>query len=296
MHHDVAVVGGSFAGLSAAMQLARARRNVVVIDDGLPRNRFAAHSHGFLGQDGRTPAAILDDARRQLLAYPTASLVRGRASRCDGGKGAFTVAIEDGSTLAAARLVLAYGVTDTLPDIPGLRERWGRTVMHCPYCHGYELGLGNPIGVLATGPMSSHQAQLVADWGPVTFFHNGIAVEEPHGHARHAITVEATPVEAIVEDAAGLAVRLADGRGVALAGLFTGPRTCPTGGIAEALGCALEEGPLGPYIRVDGIQQTSVAGVYAAGDISRPTANVAIAVADGAWAGVSAHRSLVFEG
>ncbi len=296
MHHDVAIIGGSFAGLSAATQLARARRSVVVIDDGQPRNRFAAHSHGFLGQDGRAPAAILDDARRQLLAYPTASLVKGRAGRCDGEKGAFTVALGDGSTLSAARLVLAYGVTDTLPEIPGLRERWGKTVAHCPYCHGYEFGEGR-IGVLATGPMASHQAQLVADWAPVAFFHNGIAVEN-HGQPRprHAVAVEKTPVEAIVDDAAGLAVRLADGRAIALAGLFTGPRTCPTGGIAEALGCALEEGPLGPYIRVDGIQQTSVPGVYAAGDISRPTANVAIAVADGAWAGVSAHRSLVFEG
>jgi thioredoxin reductase len=294
MDHDVAIIGGSFAGLSAAMQLARARRKVVVVDDGQPRNRFAAHSHGFLGQDGRAPAEILDEARRQLLAYPTASVVQGRAERCGGTKGAFAVDLPNGSSLMAARLILACGVTDTLPDIPGLRERWGRTVAHCPYCHGYEIPAG-PIGVLATGPMSSHQAQLVADWAPVVFFHNGVQPEDAHAHPRHAITVERERVEAIEDDAAGLAVRLADGRRVALSALFTAPRTHPAGGIAEALGCALEDGPLGPHVRVDGTQQTSVPGVFAAGDINRKAANVAIVVADGAMAGAAAHRSLVFE-
>ena len=248
MDHDVAVIGGSFAGLAAALQLARARRRVVVIDDGLPRNRFASHSHGFLGQDGRPPRRILDEARRQLLAYPTASIVSARATNCEGAKGAFTVSLENGQTLAAARLILACGVTDILPDIPGLRERWGKTVVHCPYCHGYEIPPGT-LGVLATNPMSLHQAELVADWGPVTFFQNGASPPEGEAGAspRHEMITEPVPVAAVTDDAAGLAVVLADGRRIALSALFLGPRTHPAGDFVEALGCALEEGPFGPF-------------------------------------------------
>ena len=172
--YDVIVVGGSFAGLSAAMQLVRARRRVLVLDTGSPRNRFAHTSHGFLGQDGRTPAEIVETARAQVLAYPTAEHRVDEATAARrAGDGAFEVTLASGATLAARRLVLATGIVDELADLPGLRERWGVTVLHCPYCHGYEVA-DRRLGVLAVSEMSLHQALLLPDWSAdVTLFLNG---------------------------------------------------------------------------------------------------------------------------
>src|SRR5688572_20992032 len=153
--YDVAVIGGSFAGLSAAMQLARARRRVLLVDAGSPRNRFAHASHGFLGQDGRAPAEIMATAREQVLAYPTAELRLDEATHAASRDGAFELTLATGTVERARRLVIATGVIDDLQDLPGLKERWGRTVLHCPYCHGYEVA-DRRLGVLAIGEMSVH--------------------------------------------------------------------------------------------------------------------------------------------
>jgi thioredoxin reductase len=298
MQYDLIVVGGSFAGLSAATQVARARRRVLVIDGGQPRNRFAAHSHGFLGQDGRTPADILGDARRQLLAYPTATIVDAYAEKAEAAGDGFAVALEDGKAFEGARLLLATGVRDTLPDIPGLEEQWGTTVLHCPYCHGYEAA-GGPLGVLAVGAISMHQALLIPDWGDVTLFTN--AAFEPDAEQMRAldgrgVKLEQARIEACEGDGAdGLAVHLEDGRHARVKALFTAPRTSMASPLAEQLGCAFAEGGLGPIIKVDELQQTSVPGVFAAGDAARSMTNIAFGVADGAFAGVAAHRSLIFD-
>ncbi len=297
MPYDAIVVGGSFAGLSAAMQLARARRRVLVMDAGLPRNRFAEASHGFLGQDGKPPYDILREAVRQLSAYPTVGFVQGEAtgaSRVDGG---FTVAMADGREERAARLVLATGVRDELPPIPGMRERWGRTVLHCPYCHGYEVA-GRALGVLASPslPLSVHQATLIPDWGPTTFFTQGLFEldeEQAAQLAGRGVQVERTPVVELLGDAPALeAVRLADGRVLPLQAVFTPPNVHMASPLAEELGCEIEQGPLGPYIRVDDRKQTTVAGVYAAGDAAAPIHNATLASAAGVLAGVGAHQSL----
>src|SRR5690606_30275599 len=157
MNIDVIVAGGSYAGMSAALQVARARRQVLVIDAGVRRNRFADAAHGLLGHDGRPPADIAADARTQLLAYPNVRWIDARATRAEPAGDGFRITTDGGETQEGRRLVLAMGVTDTLPDIPGLAERWGRHVFHCPYCHGYELDNGQ-LGVLATGEMAIHQA------------------------------------------------------------------------------------------------------------------------------------------
>ena len=148
MVYDVVIVGGSYAGLSAGLQLARGRRKVLVIDAGLRRNRFAQHSHGFLGQDGRAPGDIAAQARAQLLAYPNVEWVDQSAVKAGQCAEGFAVVTADGQRFAARRLIIATGMVDVLPEIPGLAERWGKHVFHCPYCHGYELD-GGPIGVLA---------------------------------------------------------------------------------------------------------------------------------------------------
>lgn len=299
MSHDVIVVGGSFAGLSAAMQLARARRRVLVIDSGLPRNRFADAAHGFLGQDGKAPAAILQQATCQLTAYPTVEIIHGEAREARRDvDGAFTVKISDGRTARARRLVLATGVADTLPDVPGLKTRWGATVLHCPYCHGYEVR-DRPLGVLANHPMAAHQAAMIPDWGPTTLFTQGRfepdAEQLAHLVAR-GVAVEREPVVELLGDAPSLdAVRLADGRVMTVNALFVAPETRMASPLAQQLGCAFDDGMLGPVIRVDDWKATTIPGVFAAGDAARAMHNATLASADGVLAGVAAHQSLMRE-
>ncbi len=293
---DVVIVGGSFAGISAALQLARARRRVVVVDAGQRRNRFASASHGFLGQDGRPPADIVADARQQLLAYPNVRWIDGTAERAeksaDPHRVEFTVHTS-GETLRTQRLLLATGVVDTLPPIEGLQERWGQSVFHCPYCHGYELDNGH-IGVLGVNAMSQHHALLLPEWGTVTLFLNNSFTpdaEQAAALAARGVTVEATPIARLENTAT---VVLTDGRHVPLAGLFTLSQTRVASPLAAQLGCAFDEGPLGAYIRRNELFETTVPGVLACGDAARMFGNVAIAVGDGAAAGASTHRTLVF--
>lgn len=291
---DVAIVGGSFAGLSAALQLGRARRRVTVFDTGERRNRFAARSHGFLTQDGREPAAIVADARAQLARYTMVQWHQGRVTALAGASDGFMLTV-DGTPQVARRVILAVGVADSLPAIPGLAERWGRSVFHCPYCHGFELQQGR-VAVIATGPLALHQAQLLTEWGQVTLFlQDALALNEEEA-ARLAglgVAVEATPVARLVGHAG---VVLADGRRGAFDGVFTAPRTRPASPLASMLGCEHVEGPMGPYVKTGAMQDTSVPGVFACGDVARAAGNVALAVGEGALAGTAAHASLVFTG
>ncbi|MBC7990579.1 MAG: NAD(P)/FAD-dependent oxidoreductase [Luteimonas sp.] len=293
--HDVIVVGGSFAGLSAAMQIARARRRVLVVDAGRPRNRFAAHSHGFLGQDGRIPQAITRIGREQLLAYPTVTFEHDEVVAAQSTDAGFFLTLASGARAHAARLVLATGVEDDLPTIPGLGERWGRTVLHCPYCHGYEVA-GSTLGVLATMPGSVHQALLVADWGEVVLFADAsFALDDAQRSAlaTRGVRIEAVPVLAMTTAVDGYeTIVLADGREVTLSALFVATRTRPSSALAELLGCAFDDGPQGPVIRVDAKQATTVAGVFAAGDAASAMSNATLASAGGVLAGVFAHQSL----
>jgi len=294
MIYDVIVVGGSYAGVSAAMQLARARRSVLVIDAAQRRNRFAAMSHGFLGQDGNSPDAIADQARRQLLAYPSVTWHDASAVAAEKQADVISIATSDGLTFNARRLILASGVTDELPDIPGLAERWGRQVFHCPYCHGYELDKGN-IGVLASSPLAIHQALMLPDWGATTLFLNGAFqpdAEQSEKLAQRGVLLEQEQVVSIGGER--LEVTLASGHVITLAGLFVQPRTHLNNPLIKQLGLAVESGPLGDFLTVDQMRETSVAGVFACGDAAVAAGNVAIAVGDGARTGGAAHQSLIF--
>ncbi|PTX05891.1 thioredoxin reductase [Achromobacter mucicolens] len=296
MHYDVIIIGGSFAGLSAAMQLARARRQVLLVDAARPRNRYAAHAHGFLGQDGVPPQEIVANARAQLARYPTVSFRDAEAVQALAQDGGFAVVMAAGEQVRGARLILATGMRDELPPLPGLQARWGQTVLHCPYCHGFEVA-DEPLGVLAAHPMSVHQAMLLPDWGPTTYFTQGQFEPSPED-ARHlaarGVHVERTPVVALLGDAPALTgVVLADGREAPLHALFVASRVHMASPLAEQLGCEFDEGPLGPVIRVDDMKQTTVPGVFAAGDASTPMSNATLASASGVMAGVCAHRSLV---
>ncbi|WP_027803244.1 NAD(P)/FAD-dependent oxidoreductase [Paraburkholderia dilworthii] len=293
---DVIVVGGSFAGLSAAMQLARARRRVLVVDGRKPRNRFAAHSHGFFGQDGKSPAEIIGEATAQLAQYPTVDIVTAEAETARQLDGRFVITLTDRRMFDADRIVLATGVRDELPSLPGLDERWGASVLHCPYCHGYEVA-DKKLGVLATNALSIHQALLIPDWGPTTWFTQGI-VEATREEAllleARKVRIERTPVVEMLgnaPDTTGL--RLSDGRVVAIDAVFVSPRTHMASTVAEQLGCEFDEGPTGPTIRANEFKQTSVRGVFAAGDAATAWTNATFASAAGVTAGVAAHRSLI---
>ncbi|ROM72933.1 thioredoxin reductase [Pseudomonas brassicacearum] len=294
MRYDVIIAGGSYAGLSAALQLARARRKVLVIDAGQRRNRFAATSHGFLGQDGRAPADIAEDARAQLMAYPTVEWVSDTlVNACKEADG-FTLETARGQRYSALRLLLATGVIDDLPEVEGLAQRWGKSVFHCPYCHGYELEQG-PIGVLATSEMSLHHALMLPDWGPTTFFTHGVFEPDPEQRAsleRRGVTIVPERVERIEGDRAN--VVLANGRVVAVDGLFVLSRTRVASPLAASLGCEFEDGPMGAFIQTDMTRETNVPGVFACGDAAMPFGSVALAVGDGVRAGAGVHRSLIF--
>lgn len=296
MSHDVVIVGGSFAGLSAALYLGRAQRSVAIIDSGLPRNRFSPAAHGVFGHDGTNPREILEKARKQVLSYPTIRILTGEAQQVVAGPRGFTTTLASGEELESARMVLAYGIADELPPIAGIRERWGSSVLHCPYCHGFEFR-DRRLGVLYLSPMSLHQAALVSEWGPTTLLLDGHEISEEEEQALRArgVGIENGVVQSVEGEGVELSgVALENGRRIELDALYIGPRNHLNSDIAEKLGCDREEGPLGIRILVNGEQETSVRGVYAAGDITRFGHNVTAALADGVMAATAIHRSFVF--
>lgn len=293
MQFDIIIIGGSYAGLAAGLQLARARRRILVVDGGVRRNRFASASHGFFGHDGMPPAELAALGRAQLTAYPSVEWHEGEALAVEPVEGGYAVCLGDTSA-RASRIILATGIRDVLPEIPGLEERWGRHVFHCPYCHGFELNEG-PVGVIASSPMAVHQAMMLPDWGPTTLFTNGVCSPEGDELAalnRRGVALEPVPVARLEGEGANLV--LADGRHIALAGVFVQPGMEMATGLAHKMGLAFEDGPLGPFVKTDEMKQTSRSGVFACGDMARPVGSVGFAVADGTMAGLAVHRSLIF--
>lgn len=296
MNPDVLIVGGSYAGIAAGLILARARRPVTVIDAGSPRNRFASHSHGVLGLDGISGAELLKTARQQLLDYPTVRWVHAEAVQATASAEGVEVRTADGQVLAARKLLLASGIADQLPALPGLAERWGSTVLHCPYCHGYEVG-GGAIGLLGGHPMSASKAPLFADWGNVTFFSMGLDItdEERAAMQQRGVQIETSPVLGVQGDQpTWLEVELADGRRIAQRALFVPATQAMATPLVQQLGCTLVESPLGVLIEVDAMKHTSVPNVYAAGDATT-VGNITLAMAEGVRAGIGVHHALVAE-
>ncbi|MGY1921945.1 NAD(P)/FAD-dependent oxidoreductase [Pseudomonas tolaasii] len=292
MIYDVIIVGGSYAGLSAGLQLARARRKVLVIDAGLRRNRFAATSHGFLGQDGQPPEIIAAEGRGQLMEYPTVTWVHDNVMQAQQQLDGFSVRTLCNGAFQGRRLILATGVVDELPAIEGLEERWGKRVFHCPYCHGYELDQGR-TGVIATSPLAMHHALMLPDWGTTTLFTNGVFTPDAEQQVqldRRGVSVESAAVRRLSGERAD--VELGDGRVFSLDGVFIMSRT-RISPLAGQLSCSMLEGPTGSYLQTDEMRQTSVTGVFACGDTSLAAGSVALAVGEGVRAGVGAHFSLI---
>jgi len=290
--YDVAVAGGGAAGLSAALVLGRARRRVLVVDTGTPRNAPAAHMHGFLSRDGMPPADLLAAGQDEVRRYGV-ELVDDRVVEAARG---FTLRLAGGRTVTARRLLLATGAVDELPDVPGARERWGRDLLHCPYCHGFEVR-DRPLGVLGTGPGSVDHAHLLRQWSDdVVFFAHSYrltADDRAALDARGVPVVEGPVARLSVVDDRLDAVQLADGRSVPRAAVFIRPVLRPReAGLIAALGCEIDEGG---FPRVDTTGRTSVPGVWVAGNAANPRAQVITAAGEGSAAAIALNTDLVEE-
>ena len=295
--NDVIIIGGSFAGLAAALQLGRARRKVTVLDTGLPRNRFAGHSHGLLGHDHKPPLDILAEARQQLARYPAISLVNARAESISGAIDNFSVLTGNGESLGARRLFLSYGVADQMPNVPGFAECWGTSIVPCPYCDGFEVA-GRHWGVLWTGPQSYQSVKLFQHWtDKLTVFADGheIPSEIQADLARRHIAVAEGRIAGIAHQKGHIStVNLDSGRDIAVDVLFAQPRNKPSAGLHESLGLATADTPTGIVLKVDERRETSVPGIYAAGDLATPfLPSVTQASSQGAMAGIFAQQSML---
>ncbi|MGW3036608.1 NAD(P)/FAD-dependent oxidoreductase [Streptomyces sp. NPDC001178] len=295
--YEVIVIGGGAAGLSAALVLGRARRRTLVVDAGEPRNAPAAHMHGYLSRDGMPPAAFLAIGREEIARYGV-ELVRDRAVDVTKGE-EFAVVLASGRTVRARRLVIATGLRDELPAVPGVAERFGRDVLHCPYCHGWEVR-DRAFGVLATTPLSVHQALMVSQWSKdVTLFLHTVAEEELSDDDQRRLAAAGVKVvpgevsELVVEDDRLTGVRMTDGTTHAREIFFTAPRPVPQTGLLERLGAELQETPFGAYPVVDPTGLTSVPGVWAVGNAMGFAEQVVNAAAGGYRAGAFINGELL---
>jgi thioredoxin reductase len=292
--HDVVVIGGGAAGLSAALVLSRARRKVLVVDSGTPRNAPAAHMHGFLSRDGLPPQELLTVGRGEVKAYGGEFVDSVVTELVLDGSG-FRVLLSDGQRVSARRLLMATGLRDELPNVPGLRDRWARDVLHCPYCHGYEVR-DQQLGVLGSSAEAVRYAQIVRQWSHdlVFFVPSGTLTEaERSGLVARAIgIVEGTVTRVVVEDDHLRGVEMDDGRTIARQALFVPPRFVPNNDLLVGLGADLDEKG---WIVTDGSGQTSVPGVWVAGNVANPRAQVITAAGEGSSVAITINADLVDE-
>ncbi|MDQ1598931.1 MAG: hypothetical protein QOD68_405 [Actinomycetota bacterium] len=294
--YDVVVIGGGAAGLSAALVLSRARRTVAVVDAGAPRNAPAAHLQGFLSRDGLAPQDLLALGRSEVTAYGV-ELVDGTvaAAAPSAARTGFQVRLTDGSVLTARRLLVATGLHDVLPDIPGVQERWGRDLLHCPYCHGYEVR-DQPLGVLGGTAEAVQHAQLIRQWSSdvVLFPHTDALTAQQRDQlaGRGIRVVEGTVQQLVVEVDKLSGVELDDGRVVHRAAVFVRPQFVPHTDLLVSLGCDLDDDG---WVRSDAVGRTTVPGVSVAGNAANPRAQVITAAGEGSSAAIALNNDLVDE-
>ena len=288
--YDVVIVGGGAAGLSAALVLGRARRRAVVIDAGSPRNAPAAHMQGYLSRDGMAPAELLAVGRTEVTGYGI-EIIEDVVLRIDPG---FTVHLGAGQELSARRILVATGVGDTLPDIQGVQERWGRDLLHCPYCHGWEVR-DQPLGVLGSNRGSVLHAQLVRQWSDdvIYFAHTQEPTEDEavELEARGIRVVRGEVARLVVENDQLTGVELADGQVLPRTAVFVRPINTPhPDGLLATLGCDLDEAG---FPVVDRTGRTTTPGVWAAGNAAAPRAQVITSAGAGSAAAIAINAALV---
>ncbi|WP_234733519.1 NAD(P)/FAD-dependent oxidoreductase [Tellurirhabdus bombi] len=293
--YEIIIVGGSFAGLSAALVLGRSLRQVLVLDSGQPANRQTPHSHGFLTRDGDKPTDLLAIAREQALAYPTVRLLTAQATTASGEAGNFVVTTDKGDTFGAKRLLLATGLTEVMPALPGFAECWGISILHCPYCHGYEVK-DEAVGILANGDKGFDMMKLIQHWSPnLTLFTNGPSTLTPEQTAKlkeHGLNLVETPVIAIQHNEERMTnLLLSDQTKHALGAMYAHPHLNQKSDLAQQLSC--EHDDLG-FVKIDEFGRTNVEGVYAAGDTQTMQRQVLVAAANGLKAATTINRELIW--
>jgi thioredoxin reductase len=293
--YDVVVIGGGAAGLSAALVLSRARRTVLVVDSGTPRNAPAAHLQGFLSRDGLPPSELLAAGRDEVTGYG-GQVIEGAVTALDSlGTAGFRVLLADGRRVSARRVLVATGLRDELPDIPGLLDRWARDVLHCPYCHGYEVR-DERLGVLGGSSEAVRYAQVVRQWTHdlVYFTPSGALTDDDRAAlgARAIVIVEGTVARVVVEGDRLSGVEMTDGRVVPRRALFVPPRFVPNNDVLVRLGCEID----GDGWVVTGANgQTSAPGVRVAGNVANPRAQLITAAGEGSAAAIAINTDLVDE-
>ncbi len=293
---DVIIVGGSYAGLSAAMTLGRSLRNVLVIDSGLPCNRQTPHSHNFLTQDGEKPSAIAQKAKDQVSKYDTVKFLTDLAVNATKTDEGFEIATQSGKTFSARKLVFATGLKDKMLNIEGFSECWGITVLHCPYCHGYEVK-NEKTGILANGQGAFHLSRLINNWTKdLTIFTNGkseLTQAQTDEIKRHHISIDERKITSLKhKDGVIEAIIFSDNSTIPLKAIYSRPPFEQHCKIPELLGCELTEQGL---IKVDTFQKTSVDHVFACGDNTNPLRAVSYAVSTGNNTGVFLNNALLEE-
>ena len=291
---DIVIIGGSYAGLSAALALGRALCSVLVIDNGLPCNRQTPHSHNFLTQDGATPKAIFDKAKNEVLKYKTVKFVATKAEKGEKKGDLFKIETNTEGVFFGKKLLFATGVFDIMPDIKGFAECWGISVLHCPYCHGYEIR-GSEMGILANGDIAIDLTKLIQNWTQkLTLFTNGKAIltgEQMEKIISKGIKIVENEVD-FIEHEQGQIQKLwfTDGSNRSLKAVFARPAFKQHCAVPTDLDCELTE--MG-HIKTDDFKRTNIAGIYAAGDCTTPFRSVAYAVAAGNLAGAMLSRELI---
>ncbi len=296
MDFDVIIIGGSYAGLSAALTLGRATRNVLVIDAGKPCNRQTPHSHNFLTHDGDKPADIAKAAKTEVLKYPTVRFLEGKvisARKIDGG---FSVEIAKGENFTARKILLATGLKDVLPNIKGLSECWAISAIHCPYCHGYEVK-GEKIGLLMNGEHAFEMAKTLNHWNKdLTILTNGksqLSAEQTEKLKAKSITViEDEVVELLHNNGYLEEVVFKNGEKLALKAIYVKPDVEQHFNFNEQLGFELTDLKT---IKVDEQQQSTAKGVYAAGDCATLFRSLSIITAAGTMAAVVMNKEMISE-
>ncbi|RYE25226.1 MAG: NAD(P)/FAD-dependent oxidoreductase [Sphingobacteriales bacterium] len=293
--YDAIIIGGSYSGLSAAMALGRSMRKTLVIDGGKPCNAPTPHSHNFITQDGETPVAIRNKAREQVAKYDTVSFADVQATMVTNNGDSFTITAADGQTYTAKRLLLATGIRDIMPNIPGFAECWGKSVIHCPYCHGYEVR-GQKTAAIGNGDVGYHVGLLLTNWtkdlkvftnGPATF-----SAEQLQALQNNNVPVIEKKISELLHEKGQVkAILFADGSEEEVSAVYNKPAFEQHSDLHAQLGVKLNE--MG-YIDVDFKYKTSVPGVYAAGDNTNMMRAVASAVAAGNMAGAMINAELIF--
>lgn len=294
--YDVIVVGGSYAGLSSAMTLGRSLRSTLIVDAGRPCNRQTPYSHNMLTRDGETPSAIREEALRQVLKYPSVSMMNGAVTAVETDGNGFTVHTDGGMTVNADKVLFATGMIDIHADIPGFGECWGISVLHCPYCHGYEVR-GRRTAVLANGDTGFEVARLIHNWtDDVVLLTNGPSTlnsEQAERLTRHGIDIVERKIGAIDHENGQMRnVVFADGGSMPLSVMYARVPMKQHSDIPRELGCEHTESGL---ITVDVMQRTTVPGIYAAGDCATMFRSVSAAIASGNFAGAAINRELIEE-